>query len=208
MKNKDFLVAGIAGFFTAVSLLPILKNIKIAAVGYLVAAIVVGLPILWIIAIAIARFLNRWLSWFYQFVKFCIVGFLNAAIDFGVLNLLSLYTGLTGGLIIGGVNLPGFVLAATNSYFWNKFWVFSYKRKEGEPASYRDLPSFIIVVVLGALINSGIVIFLSTYINPLFGMSAERWLNIAKVVASAIALAWNFVGFKFLVFSAKRPQAI
>lgn len=200
MKNKDFLMAGIAGFLTAIFLLPIFKNIKITAIGYLMGSVVIGLPVLWIFAIAIGKFLSRWLSWIYQFAKFCIVGFLNATIDFGILNLLSLYTGLTSGLIIGGVNVPGFIVAATNSYFWNKFWVFSHKRKEGEPVNYRDLPTFAIVVISGAVINSGVVIFLSTYITPFFGMSAERWLNITKVIASAIALAWNFVGFKFLVF--------
>jgi len=172
-------------------------------VGYSVAVLIVGLPILWAIGLGIGRFLFRWLSWIYQFAKFVVVGFLNTAIDFGILNLLSLYTGLTSGFIIGGVNVPGFVVAATNSYFWNKFWVFAHKRKEGEPVDYSDFSTFLIVAVSGALINSGIVVAISTYVSPLFGMSAERWLNIAKVFASAFALIWNFLGFKFFVFKVK-----
>jgi putative flippase GtrA len=203
MRKKDFLMAGIAGFLTAFFILPTLKNIKIIQIEYLVPSLLIGLPILWMLAIAVGRLLGRWLSWIYQFVKFCVVGFLNAAIDFGVLNLLSLYTGLTSGFIIGGVNVPGFVIAATNSYFWNKFWVFSHKRKEGEPVNYSDIPTFILVVVSGIIVNSGLVVLISTYIPPFFDLSAARWLNVAKVIASAIALLWNFLGFKFFVFKSK-----
>ena len=201
MKNKDFLLAGIAGVLTGLFILPTLKNIKISSGGYLIMiGIVAGVPLLWALALMVGRFLSRWLSWLYQFVKFCVVGFLNAAIDFGVLNLLSLYTGLTSGLIIGGVNVPGFAVAATNSYFWNKFWVFSHRRKEGEKIDYGDIFTFAIVAISGAIINSGVVVLISTYINPFFGLSPERWLNIAKVVASAGSLVWNFIGFKFFVF--------
>jgi putative flippase GtrA len=200
-NKKDFLMAAVAGFLTALCILPIIKNIQLKiSAAYIFALLAVGIPILWILALIVGRFLSRWLSWIRYFVKFCIVGFLNAAIDFGVLNLLSYFTGITKGFIIGGVNIPGFIAAATNSYFWNKFWVFSGKRKEGEKTDYSDIPAFIIVVVCGALLNSGVVVFISTYIPPFFNLSPERWLNIAKVVASAVALIWNFIGFKFLVF--------
>lgn len=212
MKKKDFLMAGIAGFFTSLFLLPTFKNVKILQAGYIYAGLIIGLPILWMLAIAIGRFLGRRFSWIYQFVKFCVIGFLNAAIDFGVLNLLSLYTGLTSGLIIGGVNVPGFIIAATNSYFWNKFWVFAKERKEGPPAqagektNYSDIPTFILVVVSGIIVNSGLVVLISTYIPPFFNLSATRWLNVAKVIASAIALLWNFLGFKFFVFPAPKGR--
>jgi len=207
MRKKDFLLAGIAGFFTALFLLPTLKNAKILQFGYIVAGLLIGLPLLWMLALIVGRFLSRWLGWIYQFVKYCVIGFLNTAIDFGMLNLLSLYTGLTSGFIIGGVNAPGFVIAATNSYFWNKFWVFAKERKEGLPAGqarekvdYSDIFTFIMVVISSIIINSSIVVLISTYVNPFFGLSPERWLNIAKVLATAVALTWNFLCFKFFVF--------
>ncbi len=203
MKKKDFLMAAIAGFFTALFLLPVLKNIKILPVGYAVAALIVGLPILWAFVLVIGRILARWLGWIYQFAKFGILGFLNTAIDFGVLNLLSLYTGLTSGFIIGGVNVPGFVIAATNSYFWNKFWVFAKERKEGEKVNYSDFLTFVIVVVSGAVINGGAVVLVSTYVSPLFNFSPGQWLNAAKISATVISLVWNFLGFKFFVFKSR-----
>ncbi|MFC1625335.1 GtrA family protein [Patescibacteria group bacterium] len=192
--KKDYLIAVIAGFVTALFALPLLKNIQIGGAG-LKFALPIIIPILWIIGLWLGKFLARWMSVMYQFAKFVVVGFLNTAIDFGVLNLLSIMTGLTGGFLIGGVNIPGFTLASLNSYFWNKFWVF----RAGEK-SFSDFFTFAIVVLIGVFINGGIVIFVTTYVNPLFGLSPERWLNIAKAGATAISLIWNFIGFKFIVF--------
>lgn len=200
--KKDYLIAAIAGFYTALLLLPTFKNIDIGF-DYFYIALLFVIPILWIIGLTIARFLAKWMAIFYQFGKFVVVGFANTAIDFGVLNLLSMVTQKTSGFLLGGVNLPGFILAAIHSYFWNKFWVF---KKSGEPkqkANYGDFLTFAIVVVIGVFINGGTVIFVTTYVDPMFGLTPERWLNIAKVAATVISLVWNFVGFKFFVFKPK-----
>ena len=204
MKKKDFLMAAIAGFFTALFLLPVLKNIKILPVGYAVAALIVGLPILWAFVLVIGRILARWLGWIYQFAKFGILGFLNTAIDFGVLNLISLYTGLTSGFIIGGVNLPGFVIAATNSYFWNKFWVFA---KDTKRRRKSRLQRFLHFCYRGGFRSRDKR--RSSYFgkhlcsSPLFNFSSGQWLNAAKISATVISLVWNFLGFKFFVFKSK-----
>ncbi len=208
MKNskKDYLIAAIVGFYTALLLLPTFKNISVSF-GSLYIILLFVIPALWMIGLALARFLGRFLAVFNQLGKFVVVGFANTAIDFGVLNFLSIVTAQTSGFLIGGVNLPGFTLAALHSYFWNKFWVF---KKSGEPKQkpdYSDFWTFIAVVVVGVFINGGIIILLTTYVNPLFGLSAGRWLNVSKVVATAVSLIWNFVGFKFLVFKPKAKKA-
>jgi putative flippase GtrA len=106
--------------------------------------------------------------------------------------------GITAGFVIGGVNIPGFLVAVTNSFFWNKFWVFR-DRGKGEPLLH-DFPEFLAVTIGGALINSGIVIGLTTYVAPLFGLGAGAGLNVAKAAATAVTLFWNFAGYKFVVF--------
>jgi putative flippase GtrA len=206
--KKDYLIAIIAGFITAIFLFPSLKNIRIGG-GMLAVSLPFIVPVLWVFGLWFGRFLTRWLSFTYQFAKFVVVGFLNTSIDFGVLNILSMLTGLTSGFIIGGVNIPVFMLAATNAYFWNKFWVFSSSAKPAcrqgraaedkkkEKTDYSDFFTFAIVVIIGVIINGGIVILI---ISPVFNLSPERWLNIAKVIATSISLFWNFIGFKFLVF--------
>lgn len=202
-RKIDFFVAAIAGFFTALFVLPVVKNTGISVPGYLLPVLV---PVLWIIGLALGRILLRRLSFIYQFAKFVVVGFLNTSIDFGILNLLSIYTGITSGFFIGGVNVPGFILASMNSYFWNKFWVFRKEKKEGEKTNYSDFLTFAGVTLVAVLLNGGIVILITTFVNPLFGLSPERWLNIAKVFATAFSLIFNFVGYKFLVFRSKPKE--
>ena len=98
------------------------------------------------------------------------------------------------------MNIPGFTLAAINSYFWQKFWVFKKKEVQGEKTNYSDFITFVAVVLVGVFINGGIVVLLTTYIHPFGGLSPERWLNVAKIIATAVSLIWSFLGFKFLVF--------
>ncbi len=203
IKKKDILLATIAGFFTALFLLPTLKNVKLLGISNIPYILMVGLPLAWILVLTIGRFLSRWFGFMSQFSRFVVMGFLNTAIDFGVLNLISLYTGLTSGFIIGGVNVPGFIIGATNSYFWNKFWVFAKERKSGEKVDYSDIFRFSMIIISSVILNGTIVVLVSTYVHPFFGFSAARWLNIAKVIATAISLFWNFIGLKFFVFKAK-----
>ncbi len=204
-NNRDYLIAIIAGLVTVFFVLLSLLNLGLASWSIFLG-LLVGVPALWIIGLFIAKLLARWKPVFNQIGKFVVVGFLNTSIDFGVLNLLSLVSGLTAGFLIGGVNIPGFMLAATNSYFWNKFWVFKKPadRTSGDgdavKTDYSDFFTFVLVVTTGIFINSGVVILVTTYINPIGGVSSELWLNIAKVFATIFSLTWNFLGYKFIVF--------
>ncbi|MCF7835896.1 MAG: GtrA family protein [Candidatus Marinimicrobia bacterium] len=204
MIKKDYLIAIIVGFVTTLFLLPSLTNMKLVGENnFLIMALFVIIPLCWVIGLFLGEVLGKWLSFFRQFAKFVIVGFLNSAIDFGVLNFLSIMTGLTSGFLVGGVNVPGFTLAAINSYFWQKFWVFRKEKVAGEKTNYSDFITFSAVVLVGIFVNGSIVILLTTFMHPLWGLSPERWLNASKVVATAVSLIWNFLGFKFLVFKTK-----
>ncbi|MBU2633577.1 GtrA family protein [Patescibacteria group bacterium] len=197
--KKDYLISIIVGLVTVLFVLPSLRNMEFGGWLFVVVLFFV-VPVLWVIGLFLGKFLSKWLSFIYQFAKFVIVGFLNTAIDFGVLNILSMMTGLTSGFLVGGVNIPGFTLAAINSYFWQKFWVFKKKEVQGEKTNYNDFFTFVAVVLVGVFINGGIVVLLTTYIHPFGGLSPERWLNVAKIIATAVSLIWSFLGFKFLVF--------
>lgn len=194
--KTDFYIAGFIGFFTGVFLIPTLAHVDIRNYALLLA-----LPLVFPIVIAggiwLGDFLARWFGFFRQVARFSAVGILNTAIDFGILNILSLTTGITHGLIIGGVNTPGFVVAVINSYFLNKLWVF--KGGDRDHLLY-DFPKFLAVTLVGLAINSGIVIVGTTYISPLMGASPSVWLNIVKFFATFFSLLWNFLGFKYFVF--------
>ncbi len=106
-----------------------------------------------------------------QLAKFAAVGILNTAINFGVLNLASLLTGITAGLAIGGLNIPATIVAAANSYAWNKLWVF---KKEEPKKSWRDIIPFAVVTTVGALITSWVVFLLPRTSTRLRKSAAER----------------------------------
>lgn len=158
------------------------------------------MPLVFIFGLWLSNLISKKISFFRQFGRFVAVGFLNTAIDFGVLNVLSALSGITSGFIIGGVNIPGFSIAVVNSYLWNKLWVFSSKEKEN---LFHDMPKFLAITIVGLLLNSGIVILATTYLSPVFVDSPKAWLNLAKVLATITNLIWNFLGYKFIVFAKK-----
>lgn len=196
ITKQDYAIGALVGFMAGIFALPTLINLGLRELGIL-ALVPLVVPPLFVLGIWLTKFLSRWLAVMAQFGKFAAVGFLNTAIDFGVLNILSMITGVTAGFVLGGVNIPGFILAVSNAYFWNKFWVF--RDREGGVLS--DFPKFLAVSLLGLLINSGTVVVLTTYLPLLLGLAGATWLlNIAKVIATVVSLAWNFFGYKFLVF--------
>jgi putative flippase GtrA len=131
-----------------------------------------------------------------QFSKFAVVGFVNTALDFGVLNVLIFATGVRGGAYLILLNSISFSIATANSYFWNKYWTF----KKKDSVKVVEIGQFLTVSLIGLAINSGIVYLISTHISPMFGFSPGLWVNLAKVAATGASLIWNFVGYKFLVF--------
>ena len=162
-----------------------------------------ALPIFWAAGVWLGGFLSQWpalpdgsrgrFPFFNQFGKFAVVGFLGAAIDFSILNWVSVFTGITAGITLGWINVPGFLAAVTNNYLWNKLWVF----KKGDTGLFADFPKFLGVTLVGLAVNSGIIIALTSI--PV-AYNSQIWLNISKVAANALALTWNFIGYKFFAF--------
>jgi putative flippase GtrA len=134
-----------------------------------------------------------------QFLKFIVVGVLNTAIDFGVLNALSYATGIYAGHYLIILNSVAFGAAVTNSYLWNKYWTF--KEQASGQVRASEASTFLVVSVIGLAINSGIVYGVTTYIAPpLAVFTPALWENFAKLLATGVALIWNFLGYKFVVF--------
>jgi len=196
ITKVDYYIVSLIGFLTGVFAVPTAINLGLRNVPLLMILPLV-FPILFVIGLAVVSFLSRFLPVFAQFGKFAAVGLSSTAIDFGVLNILSMTTGITAGFILGGVNVPGFSVAVLNGYFWNKFWTF---KAGGEGGLFHDFPKFLAVAVVGLILNSSIVIFIATYVPPFLDLNPQTHLNIAKVIATLLVLGWNFLGFKFIVF--------
>ncbi|OGZ97059.1 MAG: hypothetical protein A3J10_01305 [Candidatus Sungbacteria bacterium RIFCSPLOWO2_02_FULL_54_10] len=198
MPKTDYAIGSLIGFFAGIFAIPTFYNLGIKS-----AMILLAVP--W--AGAVGGLVGIWTVYFFarkmpvlaQFGRFFAVGVLNTVIDFGILNLLSRSTGIAAGFLLGGVNVPGFLVAVINSYLWNKLWVF----KTGSQNLFAAFPRFFAVTLAGLLTNSAIVIFFTTYVAPSSGMAPNIALNIGKLLATAISLAVNFLGYKFFVFQKK-----
>lgn len=195
-NNRDLKFAFYAGLITAFLFLPILANLKLLNI-YLAVAVILGWPLLTILGMWITEKLMSRILWLYQFAKFVVTGFMNTALDMGLLNLLSYSTGIYSGKYIVVLNSISFAVAVTNSYFWNKHWTF--ERAEGARAA--EYLKFIAVSAIG-LALSGVIVYAMTTFVPTDGFSPALLENIAKIVATAAVLFWNFAGFKFFVFKA------
>lgn len=195
MKRIDIIASLVLGEIVAVFLIFVLKRL-----GYffdLVWILILALPLLALFALFITYILGKRFPTIFQFGKYAVVGFANAGVDFGVLNFLMWLTRIYSGKWILLLNSISFVVAVTHSYIWNKYWSF---RARGQTDVPKQFIAFIIVTVIGAVVSGGIVYGVTTFISPLFSFSLVRWANMAKVLASVIAILWNFIGYKFIVF--------
>ena len=153
-------------------------------------------PIIFLLGILIGQALSRLFTIISQIVKFLEVGVLNTFIDIGILNLLVWISGVTSGAGLVPLNTISFLCAATNSYYWNKYWTF---KKEGQLKG-KEFLQFLIISIIGWGINTGIVVLGTTFLAPVAALSAGAWVNIMKLTATLISMAWNFIGYKFIVF--------
>lgn len=196
--NKDLTISLIIGEIVAWLIWPIWLNLGF---GYweLRWWLLLIMPILFVLAVLISKFLGRFIPILWQLVKFGLIGVLNTLLDFAVLNLLSYLTKVYSGKELILLNIVAFVIANLNSYFWNKFWTFNSKTKN--VAS--EFGKFILVSVIGFAINSVILWFMTTIMSPMGNLSAPLWENVAKLLATVVYMIWNFFGYKLIVFKKK-----
>lgn len=136
----------------------------------------------------------------FRFSKFSVVGAANAAVDYGVLNLLIWLYQPDSNTNIVLFNLLALIAANVNSYIGNAFWTF---RERAEPTSRQR-----VLFALQALVNIGVssglfwacIHLLSAYTSlPLFVGE-----NIAKTISIITASVMSFFIMRYLVFSRKR----
>ena len=194
MQRRDLLLSLAAAFLIALYLLPTLINTNlIFKIPQPLLLLFVALQILTPIAIFIAWYIAKKNKLLWQLAKFALVGVLNTAIDFGILNFFIGMTGVASGAGIILINTTSFSTALVNSYFWNRDWVFGQTKKS-------NFLTFMLVTLIGLSINTGVVYILTTYIQPILVTSPTLWANLAKVAATVLSLIWNFTGYKLIVF--------
>ena len=198
MSKKNLIISLVAALLVAVLSFPTIVNVTESFSTNFQILISLGLGALTFIGLLLTHFLSKWVTVLWQVGKFIVAGGLNTFVDFGILNLLILFTGVAAGGQFSVFKGVAFTAAVINSYYWNKYWTFEFKeKKKGE------FLEFIVVSVIGLGINVGVASIVVNVVGPLGGISPVVWANIGAFAATLTALAWNFVGYKFIVFKKK-----
>lgn len=121
-----------------------------------------------------------------QFVKFCMVGSFNTALDFAVYYCLTRGTSFFGRHFVAAAVIS-FSIAVVSSFVLNTFWTF----RAGGDGWRSRAPKFFAVAAVGVALNASII-------KGLVDMGMfDLW---AKVVAIGIVLFWNFTAQKKWTF--------
>ncbi len=134
-----------------------------------------------------------------QFLRFCIVGTSNAVIDFGVLNLLLWLYPTADIWKTLEYNSLAVLLAATNSFFWNKYWTF----QKRSPITGQEVYRFI-VVASGTMLMNDTLMWLLGGIFPGIMRSSLLGANALKLGAIIGTMSISFFGMRLWVFFQKR----
>lgn len=134
---------------------------------------------------------------FYQLAKFGLVGVGNTVIDAGIFSLLIFLSGITNGIFISGFRTLSVFIAIINSYVWNKYWSFQKKESKEVP---KEFTHFVVISIIGMVINVGITSFLVNGLGPQFNVTPTAWATLAGIIPVPVVLIWNFIGYKLFVF--------
>ncbi|WP_166879415.1 GtrA family protein [Salinibacterium sp. ZJ450] len=138
-----------------------------------------------------------------QQVRFLLAGSFNTALDFLLLNVLTLAFGVAP-LVANTVSVS---LGIVISYALNHFFVFRYPYR----ISIGKFLEFFLVTGFSSLVLQNTIIFLfellfdTSFGNSLLFLPTAEGdqvlaLNIAKFSAVLVGLVWNFTMYKFVVF--------
>jgi putative flippase GtrA len=141
-----------------------------------------------------------------QVIRFILVGGFNAGLDLFLVNVAMWTTKIYKGKPLIFFNLASFSIVATSSFLLNHLWTFQSSQKYISEAA-----PFYLVTITGALINTAIFYFISTYVprpRKIFKkafpgkekMAPKLWANFGKVTATGVSMVVNFVGYKLFVF--------
>lgn len=206
MSKKDYYLAFLAGLLIGLLFLPVLKAAKPDLYSKVNLIIVPFFFLATPFGLAITHMIGRKIAVIWQLGKFGVTGVLNVLVDLGVLSMLtfifrSYFSIDSKAVIFASLSIftfysifksISFIVANINSYFWNKYWTFN--QEGGKSAEFIQ---FFIVSVVGFLVN---VLVASLVFRSVAGFSADQAGLIGAACGSIAGLAWNFVGYKFIVF--------
>jgi putative flippase GtrA len=213
LPKKDFLFGISAGFFIGLLFLPVFRTASASLYGklalYVVPFFLVAVPA----GLSVAALVGRKIPIIWQIGKFGVIGVLNSFFDLGILSGITILfhslfqVDAETTIRIGGIvtiscytayKTTSFMVANVNSYFWNKWWTFGVEPEKKDCRS--EFPRFFAVSIVGLILNVSASSFVFRVGTGIDGMTSGQWGLVAALVGIFAGLAWNFVGYKLIVF--------
>ena len=139
----------------------------------------------------------------YQFGKFFLVGGFNFLLDAAILNFFLFATKLAAGWPQTGFKSASIFWSIISSYLWNKYWTFSGGSKENKG---KEIYQFLAISGVGFALNVSLDYVFVNMVGSFWNMKPILWAQFSAVLAAAIAMFWNFLGYKFIVFKVKTAE--
>jgi putative flippase GtrA len=197
-SRTDFYLVGVIGFLVGLLVLIPASNLGIVITVPLALLSIVVFSVIAPCALAVLKLLSRWWKVFEQFGKFAAVGTLNTLLDVAVVSLLILFFHRDAGLWFSGFKAVSFMVATTNSYFWNKFWTF----QSALPVSGGEYLRFALFTLGGLLLNVGVASVVRGFFPASPDTAAGMSIGVVVGVLAGVAVSflWNFLSYKKIVF--------
>jgi putative flippase GtrA len=136
-----------------------------------------------------------------RFSKFTVVGFTNAFVDIGTLNLFLWLASTRDPFLLALYNAVALVLANLNSYVWNTRWTF---RGRAKRRNLRQRVLFALQALINIAVSNGLFFVLVRPILVYTEVPAYLAGNAAKIVSVVVASIISFFIMRYVVFSRKR----
>lgn len=133
-----------------------------------------------------------------RFSKFTIVGFSNAVVDVGTLNLFLWLVSTRDPSVLALYNGVALVLANVNSYFWNTRWTF---RGRAKRRNARQRILFTVQALFNVCVSNGLFFVLIRPVLVYTEVPAYLAGNVAKIISVAVASTLSYFVLRYLVFS-------
>lgn len=202
-KKTDLILSLAIGIFSSLMMIFVGRNLSaensffetaVSYSGYIIAIF----PLFCVAWIVATRFASNFIGQtVYQFGKFILTGGFNFLLDAAVLNFFIFATEIADGLPQTGFKSASFVFGVISSYLLNRYWTFSANLKKRVS---KEIFQFLAVSGVGFAVNVGADYFFVNMMGSFWGMKPALWAQFSAVLASAIAMIWNFAGYKFFVF--------
>jgi putative flippase GtrA len=136
-----------------------------------------------------------------RFSKFTVVGFSNAVVDIGTLNLFLWLASTRDPSVLVLYNGVALLLANLNSYVWNTRWTFRGRAKRN---NFRQRMLFALQVLVNIGISSGLFWIMIRPVLVYTDVPAYLAGNVAKIISLVVASTMSFFFMRYVVFSRRR----